>query len=193
MYMDKNLTSYCKVYHDWLDASVCEQTIKELKVSEESSWSQHEFYNVKEDASAPISGNQELDISFMPVSTRGTLMQRVWDGFLKYNIDLDMGWQKGWQGFTPIRFNRYHETRIMAEHCDHIHSIFEGEKKGIPILSFVGVLNDDYEGGEFVMWEDQIIELKRGSVMIFPSVFLYPHRVDPVTSGTRYSFVSWAW
>ena len=30
-------------------------------------------------------------------------------------------------------------------HADHIHSMFDGEKKGIPILSVLGVLNDDYE------------------------------------------------
>ena len=81
----------------------------------------------------------------------------------------------------------------MAEHCDHIHSMFDGTTKGIPIMSFVGVLNDDYEGGEFVMWKDKVIELKAGSVMIFPSIFLYPHRVEPIKKGTRHSFVSWAY
>ena len=38
----------------------------------------------------------------------------------------------------------------MAEHCDHIHSIFEGERKGIPVMTALGSLNDDYMGGEFL-------------------------------------------
>jgi len=49
------------------------------------------------------------------------------------------------------------------------------------------------ELGEFVMWKDKVIELKAGSVMIFPSIFLYPHRVEPIKKGTRHSFVSWAY
>jgi predicted 2-oxoglutarate/Fe(II)-dependent dioxygenase YbiX len=31
-----------------------------------------------------------------------------------------------------------------------------------------------------------------GSLIIWPSNFLYPHCVKPVTKGTRYSIVAWA-
>jgi predicted 2-oxoglutarate/Fe(II)-dependent dioxygenase YbiX len=44
-----------------------------------------------------------------------------------------------------------------------------------------------------VMFEDTHIPLPAGSVIVFPSVFLYPHRVEPVVEGIRYSLVSWAW
>ena len=81
----------------------------------------------------------------------------------------------------------------MAEHCDHIHSLFDGEIKGIPILSIVGTLNENYEGGEFIMFQDKEIKLLTGDLLIFPSNFLYPHRVDPVKKGTRYSYVSWVY
>ncbi len=33
--------------------------------------------------------------------------------------------------------------------------------------------------------------LKTGDMIIFPSNFLYPHQVMPVTKGERYSIVSW--
>ena len=71
--------------------------------------------------------------------------------------------------------------------------LFDGEKKGIPILTIVGLLNKDYNGGEFVMLEDEIINLEPGDIVVFPSLFLYPHRVNEVLEGTRYSFASWAW
>ena len=80
----------------------------------------------------------------------------------------------------------------MALHADHIHSIFDGERKGIPILSVLGVLNDDYEGGEFVLIDEKI-DLSKGDIIIFPSNFMYPHKVEPVTKGTRYSYISWIW
>ena len=43
------------------------------------------------------------------------------------------------------------------------------------------------------MFDDYVIELKQGDVLMFPSVFLYPHRVNPVTKGVRDTFVSWVW
>jgi predicted 2-oxoglutarate/Fe(II)-dependent dioxygenase YbiX len=80
----------------------------------------------------------------------------------------------------------------MSLHCDHISNLFDGVKKGIPTMSALGLLNNDYEGGEFIMW-DRKIEFNAGDLMIFPSNFLYPHKVDPITKGERYSFVSWSW
>ncbi len=80
----------------------------------------------------------------------------------------------------------------MREHYDHIHSIFDGERKGIPILSIVGFLNDDYEGGEFLFSRKHEIPLKAGDILVFPSNFMYPHEVKEVTKGERYSFVAWA-
>ena len=52
------------------------------------------------------------------------------------------------------------------------------------------ILNDDYEGGEFEFFLDDIqIKNEIGTVIVFPSYFL--HRVNPVTKGTRYSLVAW--
>lgn len=95
-----------------------------------------------------------------------------------------------------MRMNRYEVGNDIKFHKDHIHSLFDGELKGIPVLSFVGVFNDDYEGGDFIFFKDEDeykIKLSSGDVVMFPSCFLYPHQVTPVTKGTRYSFVTWAW
>ena len=37
------------------------------------------------------------------------------------------------QTFTPIRFNRYNTGTMMRRHYDHIHSIFDGQRRGIPV------------------------------------------------------------
>ena len=81
----------------------------------------------------------------------------------------------------------------MNLHCDHIHTIFDGQRKGIPTLSLLGSLNDNYEGGDLILFDDFKIELEKGDLIIFPSNFLYPHRVEPVLSGVRYSYISWVW
>ena len=94
--------------------------------------------------------------------------------------------------FSDIRFNRYKPGTLMASHIDHIHSLFDGECKGVPVLSIVGVLNDDFEGGDFICREKKI-PLKEGDVLIFPSCFMFPHEVKEITSGARYSFVMWGY
>ena len=77
------------------------------------------------------------------------------------------------------------------EHCDHVGNAVGG--KGIPTVSIVGNLGDDFEGGALRFWGTKDYYFKKGEIMFFPSNFLYPHRVRKVTKGLRYSFVSWVW
>jgi len=99
------------------------------------------------------------------------------------------------EGADP-RFNRYQVDQHMDLHVDHIHSCFDGLKKGIPVLSVVGILNEDYVGGELVFYlgdQEYVPNLKMGDTLIFPSAFPWKHEVKPVISGTRYTWVTWAW
>ena len=95
--------------------------------------------------------------------------------------------------FTTIRFNRYAPGQIMRQHHDHIHSIFDGKEKGIPVLSFILNFNDDYEGAKLFFWDDYELDLGKGDIVMWPSNFLYPHGVTEATKGKRYSAVTWAW
>ena len=185
-----NLEDYIKIYPK-LDKPFCEQIRSEL---EEANWKQHVFYNANGEY-VTQSGNRELNVSWDNIPSREDLTQRMWKTIEEYILkDFKNDYFNGWAGFTNIRFNRYLPDRLMALHCDHIHDMFDGTRKGIPTLSVLGLLNDDYEGGEFLMFnEEKEIKLKAGDIMIFPSVFLYPHRVAPVTKGIRDSFVSWVW
>ena len=186
--MDKNLESYVRVYTDVFSHDFCKQAVEELK---NSNFEIHRFYDPKKNSYQSF--DKELSVSNYKISREVELYEGVWNSLQNYVYDFKFPWFAGWNGFLEIRFNQYKINTQMAEHCDHIHSMFDGQKKGIPILSIVGVLNDDYEGGEFIMWQDTKIELITGDVLIFPSNFLYPHRVNEVTKGTRNTFVSWAW
>jgi predicted 2-oxoglutarate/Fe(II)-dependent dioxygenase YbiX len=189
--MDKNLDAYIKVY-DAIPKDLCDETVKLLS-SNEVDWQQHSFIDGKGINVGAMSGNKELDMTCHNIATQEQIMKIIWDGLLRYITELDFSWYSNWNGYSSLKFNKYVEGRVMANHCDHIHAMFDGERKGVPVLSIIGALNDDYEGGEFVMFEDTMIELPKGSLLIFPANFLYPHRVDEVTRGVRHTFVSWAW
>jgi|TARA_R100000482_G_scaffold124832_2_gene79301 predicted 2-oxoglutarate/Fe(II)-dependent dioxygenase YbiX len=63
-------------------------------------------------------------------------------------------------------------------------------------LSIIINLNDDYEGGDLIFTDQKKQEIKKiklgkGSIVFFPSNFMYPHSIKPITKGTRYSIVAW--
>jgi predicted 2-oxoglutarate/Fe(II)-dependent dioxygenase YbiX len=63
-------------------------------------------------------------------------------------------------------------------------------------LSIIMNLNDNYEGGDLIFTDQKENEIKKlklgkGSIVFFPSNFMYPHGIQPITKGTRYSIVAW--
>jgi Rps23 Pro-64 3,4-dihydroxylase Tpa1-like proline 4-hydroxylase len=80
---------------------------------------------------------------------------------------------------------RYKSGDFYVQHTDHF-------KQQPRTLSCTICLNDDYSGGEFAFFNRELVyKIKKGSVLMFPSNFMYPHEVMPVTSGTRYSIITW--
>ena len=193
--MNKNIEHYFHHKKNFLDEKFCENSIDELDKNE---WDKHNFESSGGVLTKP-SGNNELEIiydenfSFNVGEINNFIVQNLHSAILEYIESYNFDWFNGWEGYSPIRFNRYSSGQTMKNHCDHIHSMFDGERKGIPILSIIGLLNDDYEGGELIMFEDKKIDIKKGDLIIFPSNFLYPHEITPVTKGVRYSYVAWVW
>ena len=80
---------------------------------------------------------------------------------------------------------KYDIGDYVTEHVD----TYSGEHR---TFSCSMILNDEYEGGELAFFECKYkLKTKKGDVVIFPSSFTYPHQVLPVTSGTRYSIITW--
>ena len=93
------------------------------------------------------------------------------------------------QRHTDFRMNKYSEGGFMSRHVDNIHHS-HGQEYGYPQASALLFLNDDYEGGHFHI-SGLRYETKKGSAIIFPSNFMFPHEVNLITKGTRYSIVTW--
>jgi predicted 2-oxoglutarate/Fe(II)-dependent dioxygenase YbiX len=92
-----------------------------------------------------------------------------------FHIDIDTGYQ----------LLRYKEGEFYVQHTDS----FKEQQRS---LSCSIQLNEDYEGGEFALFDREImIRTKPGSAIVFPSNFMYPHEIMPVIKGTRYSIITW--
>ena len=55
-------------------------------------------------------------------------------------------------------------------------------------------LNNNYQGGAFkLMVDNQEVTYvqNEGDCLMFPSNFMFPHQVEPISKGTRYALVAW--
>jgi hypothetical protein len=188
--MKKKLEDYVVIIKEVVPKKLYNKAVKELK---EVSWQQHYFYSHKTGERNALSKEKELDFSFDYISSHDEIMMCVWQSIGKYLEYYQFPWYNGWNGHSSLKYNKYKKGTLMSEHCDHIQDMFEGERRGIPVLSCIGALNDNYEGGEFIMFKDKKYKFNAGDIIIFPSNFLYPHRVEEVTKGTRYTYVSWVY
>ena len=194
--MNKNIEHYVFRKENFLDEKYCENCINELNKCD---WQKHEWYTSVSDSLQGRSGDNELEVMSLHMFSNDIhkindfIIQNLHSTILEYIESFKFDWFDKWTGYSAIRFNRYSSSQTMLNHCDHIQSLFDGERKGVPILSIIGILNDDFEGGELIMFENKKIDTKKGDLLIFPSNFLYPHKVTPVTKGVRYSYVSWVW
>jgi len=187
------LQDYIKVYENFLDKDFCSEVIDTL---EKNKWSTHQFYKARTNSYESSDTELQVSMSCDSIAQQKLINDKIWFAIEKYVLkDFEEFAEHfpGWDGYSPIRFNKYEENTEMHLHSDLVRGLFTGERRGIPLLSVVGLLNDNYEGGEFIMWRDTKIELPTGSIMIFPSNFLYPHQVTPIMKGVRYSYVSWVW
>lgn len=182
------LKDYVKLFKGVFEPELCDRTVELLSKVE---FIGHKFYD--DSTKEYFSNEKELSSYYGKVETNDIIMERTWQIIKVYNGGLNMPWWNGWTGFSEPKYNKYVPGTQMKEHCDHIKDLFPGDRKGVPIVTVLTGLNDDYEGGELIMFGDTEYKLGKGDTIVFPSNFLYPHRINEVTKGARYSFVSWVW
>lgn len=184
--MKKSLKEYI-IKSNILTKADCKNIINELN---KKLWKKHQYNNPLTNSS--MSYEDDLEILFENSEATSFLMPKIVTTVKEYVNHFKFPWLNI-NNCSIVRFNKYEIGTRMRIHADHIHTLFDGQQKGIPILTVVGTLNDNYEGGKFVMFDDMTIDLKAGDILVFPSLFLYPHEVKKITKGTRYSYVVWCW
>jgi hypothetical protein len=164
------------------------------------------FANISNFIEARIGGEKGNEKNFnirrtytLPLTNLSNSMSQVhWFNLLhnyfnknlkQYKFDnniIDYGFDK----IFDIEILKYENSGFYTWHVDHFADIPR-------TMSCILLLNNDYEGGNLCFrnpdgsgeWE---VEVKPNRMIIWPSNFLYPHTVKPVTKGKRYSVVEWA-
>jgi PKHD-type hydroxylase len=115
-----------------------------------------------------------------------------WAEGILYNYGLYATQEAGWN----FQLGRPEQIQLTSYDKDEFYGWHEdwapfAPGPSIRKVSVIALLSDpsEFEGGEFQFQEDVNIEMKRGTVIAFPS--FVRHQVTPVTSGKRYSAVCW--
>ena len=179
-----------------IPVDLCDAVVKDI---ETRPWQPHTWYN-NETNTYNSEETKELDVQFTTPELQKVLGNFVVEAARQYNKIYSFAYSdqpertgQMMNHFCPVRFNRYTPGQIMRQHHDHIHSLFDGKNKGVPVITFILNFNDDYEGADLFFWEDTVVPLGKGDIIMFPSNWLFPHGVTEATKGKRYSASVWGW
>ena len=177
-----NVDTYIKYYEGIVPESLCNNLIGYNFPYKPSTYSTHDSGAiVKEDRV------QMSDSWIKKDNTFYTAVKSCYENVIvKYQSDFPL-FTVG--RTTDFRINKYDKGGFMSKHVDNIHHS-HGQQYGYPQVSALLYLNDDYEGGEFYVSDKKFCPSK-GSAIIFPSNFMFPHEAKIVTKGTRWSIITW--
>lgn len=177
---------------------LCDEIIEEYKYE---NWREAQVFSLKENYRT----NRELMISSYDSMNvrkrRGELDQIIFNaispviaeyaknfnGYLKYEND---------SGYLLLK---YEPGQYYKEHIDDAAKVVYSAE-GLPTedslrkrkITFIIQLNDNFEGGGISFFGDTYkVAVKKGSAILFPSNYLFPHQALPVTEGVRYSLITW--
>lgn len=187
----KTLVDYIKVYPKKISETFCDLIVNEYKDSSE--WNEpyigddvNKIDYTKRKCSI-ISTSQLSVLDKNPTVRKqidNHLFEVITDCLNEYNKNFISG-SLNITSDTGYTLLRYKPGEYITQHVDASTDISR-------VLSCSIGLNSDYTGGRFAFFNREIeFTLGKGDVVIFPSNFLYPHEILPVTSGVRYSMLSW--
>ena len=184
----KNLNDYIVIIKNALTYPLCDAILDEFKDSNE--WKDTLIGNNSQ-VNKTIRNCESIGISYQfnieknkkvrlkidkyIFASSAKCIQEYNNKFLHCKIEEDSGYD----------LLKYSEGCFYLQHTDSF--------KALPrAVSCSFMLNDNFEGGEFAFFDRELkYKLEKGDAIMFPSNFMYPHEVMPVTKGTRYSIVTW--
>ena len=183
------------IYDEVLNPSVCSSIIKFTNLFK---LGEAKIINEK------IKGgevNKEIrNTNILPLERNSNSMSNVhWFNFLTKDICDILEFYKKDKKINDLQLKKIMDMSILKydtggfylPHTDHSFST----PRTLTIIYF---LNNDYVGGKLNFWNLEktkiigSVSAVPGRVVVFPSNFLFPHQIEKVSKGTRYTVIAWA-
>jgi len=183
----KNIEDYIIVLEDAFPAELCDRILNEYQNKDD--WKKSTI--ATGDTDTNVRNTDIIGISGADVINRNPVVRRELDSdiftyankaIIEYNKKFPFAMIQQDNGYDLLRYD------VGGFYIQHTDSFMQQPRA----VSCSIALNDDYEGGEWTFWNrEKKVRLKKGSIIMFPSNFMYPHEIMPVTKGTRYSIITW--
>jgi len=173
------LKNFIKLYENVLDTDVCKKIVDKVDHSKFQS--------------ALISNEKELSKYYRNCYEQ--LLNKEFEQTIFESIGKILS-------FYVKDFSFFSQT-VEGIDTGYTHLLYKGGEKGeykthvdhmktFPrVLSISILLNNNFEGGDFCFFDEYVIEKKVGSAVVFPSSFMFPHGVLPVSNGDRHAIITW--
>ena len=183
-----NLEDHIKVYESILSDELCDMILEEYKNS--NLWQKTSVGNIGV-VNDNVRSCQEIPISMPPIINENVEKRSLIDKQLF--VSANNAIKKYTQDFPNCKIQQDSGYELLRYNADEFYIQHVDSFREIPReVSCSFSLNDDYDGGEFAFFDREIMmRLSKGSALLFPSNFMYPHEIMPVKGGTRYSIVTW--
>lgn len=161
-----------------IDSSI---VLKKIKEYDESLWEKAEVLNNQSNSNIrntdQLTITNDYQFNYFNTEVHNYILENVLEYCKEFKVPITED-----EGYRILRYGVGQHYKI------HIDS-----NKFYPrVLSLVWILNNDFEGGDLIFPElDLKIDLTKNNFVIFPSSFMFKHKVTEVTKGTKYSLVTW--
>ena len=168
----RHLSDYIKVYENILSPTHCEMLTLLFDMSDK-------VESVKNN----IIDFQQLNLNQSHPTLVSGLLQPIQKCLSKYKTEVETHFPTNNLALEEFRIKSYNgdtgqQFRKHVDVGDH-----NSSKR---YLAFLCYLNDDFIEGETVFFDNYRIDPKRGSVLVFPPTWQYPHAGLPVKAGKKY-------
>ena len=169
------------IVNDILAPAVCEQIIE---IAERAGFERSLVYDSEDGSPADEQKIRRSEASAITATEHREFYTVMADVIRRFNA---ARYRFAIKGLDPLQVIRYETGAFFQEHTD-IGVAGAAHRKVSLILQLSDPKN--YDGGDLVLNNRQVVPREQGSGCIFPS--WVPHEVRPVTRGLRYSLVTWA-
>jgi hypothetical protein len=174
-----DITDFIHVYEDGLDSNVCEYLISQF----ENNQNLHERVDNDYKPSFTqmnITENRELSSEFNDAHNH--VISKTFELRNRYYEFVDKRVFPETHAFEQFRLKKYNSD---GNDMFDVHVDVQDYATSRRYLAFLWYLNDVETGGDTV-FKDFIVHPKQGRVLIFPPLWMFPHKGEPPLSGPKY-------
>lgn len=178
-----NLNDLIQVYQDALGNDVCDFLISLFEEIKDK----HDIINNEQSSFTQLNLTKYRDLTPDISNIHNRIIKNIVEYRDRYYEYIDKRVFPKQHAFEMFRIEKYDSSQ--SDYYD-THVDVMDYSSARRFLCFMWYLNDVDEGGQSV-FKDLVVEPKRGKLVIYPSLWMYPHRDEPPLNSSKYIMTSY--